>query len=1428
MRLHFTKMEIGYGDTLQLLDKDNTVLTTYTGTAHITGTSPKLLENYWSEWYALDTIKLKLTTDNEENYYGFLIDQTDPPIAILSITTLTPSTITAGSDDFALEVTGTNFVDGANVLWDGEERETVFISTTKLTATILHDDVANAGTYTITVVNPDGKGSGELHFEVTSSSSGELLPPPTLLGPGDSSSPGPIIDTLTPQFNWTLVPDADEYGLYIRNLNTDTIIFDSRLAGYTITGNTFTLPSGILQQDTPYRWNMNSHSSAGWNDDLVSGYSQKFYFTTPSGTQPQASPVIAASLTLSPGPYKVGDTISATYTIRNDGSAAITFSNLTVGGRYDLDSGGNGTFPDGTLPDFTHRSIILQPGESYNYQGELTLRYDGEYHFFCAYSPYSGDQSGWNCNVPLANPGIIREVDIDVKIPVILIHGWTGSPETWSELNPRLVDEGYPVLILDYEDINKDDPREVAQRLKLQIDDYKRNSHYDGKFDIVCHSMGGLVSRYYIEHLDGEENIRQWIGIAPATHGSALADAFDWKLGPGNWFINKLTGEARDQLRTNSETVTNLKSDVSDDEIIYNVIVGVNSNKDPEFCHDLINDIIGGKAELIEKYTSYKSDTPVVFEMNGNRQHDMTYIGDGLVAVEQSKLHGAGLYYLEGLHHSELPKDALVISRIIKYLDNPDYVDYSISSNIEYNGYSDGLQGIGGILFDANKIKHPRSNQIQTYEWDFGDGTKSYNAVTIHKYQKPGIYPVKLTITDQFGTKYTDTEMINIDEYNFYNIFGNYMTRHVIGRTKCPVNITITDSLGRKLNATVNEIPNSTFIQTDLYNDGEMSELFIILPPIDNYYNISVDAKPNAAISDSYSLDCVIVNEFGDYKPIFLIENVTVNLDGTDDFNVEIPEFLEAKFQFSPAQTTIHTESTFNDISTGNITSRLWSFGDDTFAENVTEVTHTYNAPGNYSVSLTISGPDGEDSASQIVSVLSTLFPSSTITNLNNSTSLPNSITWTWTDPTSSDFDHVEIYLDGVFQQNVTQGVQAFTATGLIPSTAYTIGTRTVGTTGLINETWVNHTAMTASDPGPSILPPEADFNVSITSGEVPLSVQFNDQSIGEGITNWLWSFGDGETSTYMNPLHIYTTPGIYTVTLQVTNEAGTNTSTRTNYINVTQSLPLVQDFEGTPLVGNAPLEVVFTDTSSGGTTSRLWNFGDGMTVWKNETDTVSHTYSIPGTYTVLLTLGNEEGQETITKTEYIQVNPTGTAPVARFIAVPMIGYEQRAVRFSDRSTGTPLTWQWDFGDGSSSSEQNPSHAYTTFGRFVVTLTVFNSGGSSAYSSTVWMRAAKLSFPTYNSTSHVIVKPPILHNLGYSPISFFTMDKTFGSSPMTVQFSDMSFRSPSSWEWDFDDGETSTLQNPTHTYNMPGTYSVSLTVKNSIGESTTSRRVYVR
>ncbi len=132
--------------------------------------------------------------------------------------------------------------------------------------------------------------------------------------------------------------------------------------------------------------------------------------------------------------------------------------------------------------------------------------------------------------------------------------------------------------------------------------------------------------------------------------------------------------------------------------------------------------------------------------------------------------------------------------------------------------------------------------------------------------------------------------------------------------------------------------------------------------------------------------------------------------------------------------------------------------------------------------------------------------PPASITDLHNTTYDEDEITWNWTDPCSPDFSHVMVWLDGEFQDNVTKGTQTFTAEDLIPATAYTISTRTVGTNGLINQTWVNHTASTKQIP-----PPVADFSSNVTSGTIPLAIQFTDNSTGEDITDWLWTFGANE-----------------------------------------------------------------------------------------------------------------------------------------------------------------------------------------------------------------------------------------------------------------------------------------------------------------------------
>ncbi len=272
---------------------------------------------------------------------------------------------------------------------------------------------------------------------------------------------------------------------------------------------------------------------------------------------------------------------------------------------------------------------------------------------------------------------------------------------------------------------------------------------------------------------------------------------------------------------------------------------------------------------------------------------------------------------------------------------------------------------------------------------------------------------------------------------------------------------------------------------------------------------------------------------------------------------------------------------------------------------------------------------------------------------------------------------------------------------------------------------------------------------------------------------------------------------------------------------------PPVADFSASVTSGNAPLDVEFTDTSTGVVTTRFWDFGDGATEWANGSLSVSHTYPFPGTYNVSLTAANADAGDTETKTGYIQVSPVGAPPRALFTVSPFFGYGPLTVGFRDRSTGAPTAWKWDFGDGNTSSEQTPTHTYMTVGRYSPTLTVSNSGGSSSYSFSVWVRERPV-IPTYTPVPTFTTKPTIPPLPGRSPIAFFAINTTFGYAPMSVQFTDMSFHAPASWQWNFGDGHASTLQNPVNTYTESGTYSVSLTVTNAYGESTTSRRVYVR
>ena len=239
-----------------------------------------------------------------------------------------------------------------------------------------------------------------------------------------------------------------------------------------------------------------------------------------------------------------------------------------------------------------------------------------------------------------------------------------------------------------------------------------------------------------------------------------------------------------------------------------------------------------------------------------------------------------------------------------------------------------------------------------------------------------------------------------------------------------------------------------------------------------------------------------------------------------------------------------------------------------------------------------------------------------------------------------------------------------------------------------------------------------------------------------------------------------------------------------------------VADFTGAPTTGTAPLEVRFTDTSTGRPVQWMWEFGDGRIA---TTKNPIITYRQPGTYTVNLTVTYDDGSSSrSTKANYITV--TQPDPVASFTADHTSGNADLTVQFTDTSTGSPTSWNWDFGDGSSSTGQNPAHTYTTAGTYTATLTVRRGDG-----------------PASTAERQITVRP----------VADFTADRTRGNAGLTVQFTDKSTGSPTSWAWDFGDGATSTGQNPAHIYSTPGTYTVRLTVTGGGQTHTEAKTAYI-
>ncbi|MDD4454666.1 MAG: PKD domain-containing protein, partial [Candidatus Methanomethylophilaceae archaeon] len=260
-------------------------------------------------------------------------------------------------------------------------------------------------------------------------------------------------------------------------------------------------------------------------------------------------------------------------------------------------------------------------------------------------------------------------------------------------------------------------------------------------------------------------------------------------------------------------------------------------------------------------------------------------------------------------------------------------------------------------------------------------------------------------------------------------------------------------------------------------------------------------------------------------------------------------------------------------------------------------------------------------------------------------------------------------------------------------------------------------------------LPGVVTFTADQTAGLTPLAVRFTGTS-DLNVTSWHWDFGDGNTSGEQNPTHTYTVGGVYSVNLTIAHGNGTNTLVKTDYISAYS--PLAAGFTADPTSGNSPLSVTFTDRSTGAPTAWLWEFGDGTTSTEQNP---THTYTAAGTdtttYTVNLTATNSAGSNTTSRTDYITLY--SSPPTVSFTATPRVSAAvPLTVQFRDASTLSPTMWFWEFGDGTTSTEQNPTHTYAAAGTYTVNLTATNIIGTSTASNPGFIALISSPLPSHN------------------------------------------------------------------------------------------------
>lgn len=693
------------------------------------------------------------------------------------------------------------------------------------------------------------------------------------------------------------------------------------------------------------------------------------------------------------------------------------------------------------------------------------------------------------------------------------------------------------------------------------------------------------------------------------------------------------------------------------------------------------------------------------------------------------------------------------------------------------------------------------------WKWDLGNSTVSFlrNPSTI--YLNPGIYSVKLVIRNAAGLadSLTKTQYINV----YAKPATNFSASPLTGCFPLPVNFTDMST------------PGSGTITSWLWDFGDG--------------NTSTQKNPTHTYtaSGNYTILLVVTNSNGCSKSFTKSNYISIK-DGVNAI------FTNSAPSSCSAPQTINFQN--QSIGTGTI-SYQWLFGDGS-TSNLANPQHTYTSAGNYSVQLIVTNTTG--CTNTVIHTNSIIIGSvnadfSLPTNICagnsftiNNTSLPTPLGASW------DFG------DGT-KSSAINPVKTYTAAG-------TYNVTLVSDFGGCQATQTKSLTVTAK--------PLTGFSASpLTSCSAPLYVNFLNTSTGSVASEWL--FGDGSTSTSATPNHNYTTPGNYTVTLISTNSNGcSDTLVKTDYIKIQLPVAIINNL---PQQGCAPLAVTFgsTVTSSDPVAGYLWNFGNGITSTQ-----VNPTYTFtPGNYDIQLIITTANGcKDTVFVPQGVKA---ANKPVANFSATPRDICAKLPVQFSDLSTGLITKWDWNFGDGSHSNLQNPMHNFEDTGLFTITLIVGNNGcfDTLKIPNYIHVKPPIAIFTVVGTCANKYLKIFTDQSIGadswnwdfgdgttstlQNPTHTFTAVGTYTVSLTVVNLStgcdyiktlqirvadeqalftasaleicrnsSTTFNATSiqgtpaivSYEWNFGDGSTATVNNVTHTYLQTGLFTVNLKI----------------